>query len=524
MYGSARNARHRERRTGAPLATPAVRTRLACGARARNAFVRLLSAAILGLGLPHLAWAADVPVKAPIQRAPVVAPAYNWTGFYLGANIGGTWSNSTLTNSNLGASWNPGGTGFIGGVQAGYNLQAGNFLFGIEADFDATTFNGSTSPVATLPGMVQASVNKDWIATLAARVGVTSDRWLVYSKIGGGWAQSNAALNVVNGGTIWVGSQTDSGWLIGAGLEYAFADNWTGKLEYDYIGLGNATVSTPPVAIASRDIQMLKVGANYQFGNRVAAAAASGPSGPEAQDTEALARASQNPIASMISLPFQNNTNFNSGPFNRAQDILNIQPVIPMALNSDWNVISRTIVPLVSQPSPIFDSSTNGIGDITQSLFVSPSHPGPLIWGVGPVYTIPSASDAILGTGKVLAGPTAVALVTPGHWVIGVLVNNQWSVAGDANRASVNTFLAQPFINYNMAGGWFLTSSPIITANWLATSGQRWTVPLGGGVGRVFKIDGQAYNASIAAFYNVVHPDNTPNWQLRISLALLFPK
>jgi hypothetical protein len=410
-------------------------------------------------------------------------------------------------------------------VQAGYNLQAGNLLFGIEGDFDWTTFSGMTSPVSTSLGMIQASASKDWISTVAARVGITSDRWLVYSKVGGGWVQGSAALNVVNGGPIWVGSHTDGGWLVGGGIEYAFANNWTGKLEYDYVGLGNSTASTPPVVNASHDIQMLKVGANYQFGNRIPVAAASGPSGPEAQDTEALARASQNPVANLISLPFQNNTNFNAGPFNRTQDILNIQPVIPMPLGTDWNVISRTIVPLMSQPSPIFDSSsTNGIGDITQSLFLSPSHPGPLIWGVGPVYTIPSASDAILGTGKVLAGPTAVALVTPGHWVIGALVNNQWSVAGDPNRKSINAFLAQPFVNYNMAGGWFLTYSPIIMADWTAPSGQQWTVPVGGGFGRVFKIEGQAYNASISGYYNAVHPNNAADWQLRVQFALLFPR
>jgi hypothetical protein len=334
-----------------------------------------------------------------------------------------------------------------------------------------------------------------------------SDHLLVYGKIGGGWAQGSAALNVVNGGTIWAGSRTHGGWLVGTGMEYAFASNWTGKLEYDYISLSNSTGSTPPVVNVTHDIQMLKVGANYQFGDRTPVAATS--SSPGAQDTEGLAAASQNPIADLISVPFQNNTNFDAGPFNRTQDILNIQPVLPMHINSDWNLISRTIVPLMSQPSPIFDSSTNGIGDITQSLFLSPTHPGPLIWGVGPVFTMPSASDPILGTGKVLFGPTAVLLVTPGHWVIGVLVNNQWSVAGDPNRGSINAFLAQPFVNYNMAGGWFLTTAPIITANWNAVSGQQWTVPVGGGFGRVFKIDGQAYNASAQAYYNAVRPNNT---------------
>jgi opacity protein-like surface antigen len=490
----------------------------------KSIYVVLSSSAFFVLGLPHTAPAADLRVKAPIYKAPIAAPIYNWTGLYVGGNIGGAWSDITLTDNAIGASWNPGGTGFIGGLQTGYNLQAGNLLYGIEGDFDWTTFKGATGPTSTSIGVLQASTSKDWISTLAARAGITSDRWLVYGKFGGGWARGSAALSVVKGSPIWGGSQTNGGWLLGAGMEYAFASNWTGKLEYDYLGLSNSTTSTPFVVSVSHNIQMLKVGANYQFGNRVPADAASGPSGAAAQDTEGLAKASQNPVANLISLPFQNNTNFNAGPFNRTQDILNIQPVIPMPLGSDWNVISRTIIPLISQPSPILDSNTNGIGDITQSLFLSPSHPGALIWGVGPVYTIPSASDAILGTGKVLAGPTAVALVTPGHWVIGALVNNQWSVAGNPNRKSVNTFLVQPFVNYNMAGGWFWTYSPVITADWTAPSGQQWTVPVGGGFGRVFKIDNQAYNASLSAYYNAVRPDNTANWQLRAQLALLFPK
>ncbi len=123
-----------------------------------------------------------------------------------------------------------------------------------------------------------------------------------------------------------------------------------------------------------------------------------------------------------------------------------------------------------------------------------------------------------------LLGPTAVLLITPKPWVIGVLINNQWSVGGDPNRPPVNAFLAQPFINYNLPGGWFLSSSPIITADWNAPSGQKWTVPVGGGFGRVFKIDDQAYNASIQVYYNVIRPNNAADFNLRTSLALLFPK
>jgi hypothetical protein len=187
-------------------------------------------------------------------------------------------------------------------------------------------------------------------------------------------------------------------------------------------------------------------------------------------------------------------------------------------------LISRTIVPVISQPHLILDSNTNGIGDITEELFFSPVHSGALIWGAGPVFTIPSATDPILGTGRVLLGPTAVFLTTPGHWVIGVLLNNQWSVGGNPLLPSVNTFLAQPFINYNMAHGWFLTSSPLITANWLAAPGQQWVVPVGGGVGRIFKIGDQPVSASIAAYYNAINPTSAPNWQLRAELSFLFPE
>ena len=242
------------------------------------------------------------------------------------------------------------------------------------------------------------------------------------------------------------------------------------------------------------------------------------------QSTEELAKASQNPVAAMISVPFQNNTNFDVGPFGRAQDVLNIQPVIPITLSPDWNLISRTIVPLIEQPKPNEDSSIFGLGDISGTLFLSPAHPGAVIWGVGPILTAPSATNAILGTGKWLAGPSAVALVMPGHWVIGALVNNQWSFAGATDRPSVNTGLIQPFINFNLPDGWYLTASPVITVNWNASSGQQWTVPIGGGIGRIFRIGGQAFNAQVAGYYNIVHPDEAGDWQLRFQLTLLFPR
>ena len=479
------------------------------GASVQKHFLAISTAVGLFAGS---ALGADLPTKALLYKAPVAAAPYNWSGLYVGANFGAAWTSGSLNIP--GDNLYGGITEFIGGAQAGYNVQAGHLLFGVEGDFDLAAFDHPTLPLPTL-----ASVNQHWISTVAGRFGLVNDRWLVFGKLGGGWVQSTAALNIPGIG--WNASSTDGGWLFGGGIEYGFKAHWTVKLEYDYLTQPSWSSTTVPAVPLNRDVQMIKAGINYKFESGVSSDPPSADG--SAEPSEDLAKQSQNPIADLVSVPFQSNTNFSTGPFNRPQEILNIQPVVPMHLSADWNVISRTIIPLVSQPDPLLDSNTNGIGDITQSLFLSPTHPGPLIWGVGPVFTVPSASDPILGTGKVLLGPTAVLLTTPGDWVIGVLVNNQWSVGGNSLRPAVNTFLAQPFINYNMAHGWYLTTSPIITSNWLAAPGQQWTVPIGGGFGRVFKVGDQPVNASIAGYYNAINPTGAPDWQLRAQLSLLFP-
>jgi hypothetical protein len=245
----------------------------------------------------------------------------------------------------------------------------------------------------------------------------------------------------------------------------------------------------------------------------------------EGQSAEALAKAAQNPVANMISLPLQNNTNFGVGPGNDFQNVLNIQPVIPFKLGANWNLITRTIAPLIYQPELVPGAgSTFGLGDINTTLFLSPAKPGKLIWGLGPVFSFPTATDDVLGTDKWSAGPSAVALTINGPWVIGSLASNLWSYARDSDRADVNQFLFQYFINYNLADGWYLSSAPIITANWEADSGNQWTIPFGGGAGKIFKIGKQAMNAQMQAFYNAAKPDNGPDWTLQLQLQFLFPK
>jgi hypothetical protein len=244
-----------------------------------------------------------------------------------------------------------------------------------------------------------------------------------------------------------------------------------------------------------------------------------------AQDDGELAKKTQNPVADLISVPFQNNVNFGVGPDDDVQYILNIQPVIPFKLTEDWNLISRTIVPLIYQPELAPGvGEVFGLGDIQQSLFLSPAKPGKLIWGVGPILQFPTATDDSLGQGKWGAGPTAVALTMHGPWVVGALVNNVWSFAGDSDRPDVNQMLIQPFVNYNLPHAWYVTTAPIITANWEADGDDRWTVPIGGGVGKIVRIGKLPINVQLAGYYNVMRPDDAAEWQLRIQIQLLFPR
>jgi hypothetical protein len=243
---------------------------------------------------------------------------------------------------------------------------------------------------------------------------------------------------------------------------------------------------------------------------------------------EELAKLAQNPVGNLISVPFQNNTNFNVGPRDGTQNILNIQPVYPIEINKEWNLITRTILPLIWQPGFAEGQGTTfGLGDLQLSGFLSPAEPGPggLIWGVGAIVQAPTDTND-LGNKNWGLGPTAVVLKLEkgSPWVYGVLVNNVWSLTSDRRGGSYSNFLIQPFVNYNWPGGSYLTSAPIITANWKADSGQQWTVPLGLGVGRIFHLDKLPVNTQIGAYYNVVKPDYGANWQLRAQVQLMFPK
>jgi len=245
---------------------------------------------------------------------------------------------------------------------------------------------------------------------------------------------------------------------------------------------------------------------------------------PDEAQTEELAKEAQNPVAKLISVPFQNNLYFNTGPNHVTQYVLNIQPVIPISLNDDWNLITRTIVPIINLPSPAPGApNAFGLGDINPTFFLSPAGSRKLIWGVGPTFTLPTATDSLLGNSAWSAGPAAVVLTMQDHWVVGALLNQQWSFAGWGDHY-VSAFLAQPFLNYNLPHGWYLTSSPIITANWAADSNDQWTVPVGGGLGKIQRFGKLPINFQVQAFYNAVNPTFAPDWQLRFQVQFLFPK
>ncbi len=249
-----------------------------------------------------------------------------------------------------------------------------------------------------------------------------------------------------------------------------------------------------------------------------------------AWSSDDIRSAVQNPISSMISLPFKLNLDY--GADGGDATILNIQPVIPVTVGK-WNLVNRAIIPLAhvdgaiqgpNNPSPQSGGSASGLGDINYSLYLSPVDYGKVIWGVGPSLNMKTATDDELGSGKWSAGPTAVALTQSGWGTMGVLGRQLWSFAGDSDRKDVNQFLLEPFLNYNLDNGWYLISDMIITANWDAPSSQRWTVPIGGGAGKIFKIGNQTINSRLEAYYNVEAPDAAPDWNVAFTFQFLFPK
>ena len=236
---------------------------------------------------------------------------------------------------------------------------------------------------------------------------------------------------------------------------------------------------------------------------------------------EDLAQQAANPIADLMSFPFQNNLNMNYGPFNRNLNALNIQPVLPFA---EGRIITRTILPILKIPDFSSESGqlSSGLGDIVFTAFYSPK--SAITWGIGPVLEIPTGGS-LRGTQKWSIGPSFVALVQPGDWTFGILLNNAWSFAGKSETEEVNHMLLNLFVVRQLGDGWYINTAPIITADWTANSGDQWIVPVGLGGGKLVFLGGKLpLNLQTQLYYNVVRPDFGPEWQWRLQAQILLPK
>lgn len=233
----------------------------------------------------------------------------------------------------------------------------------------------------------------------------------------------------------------------------------------------------------------------------------------------------RNPLADQISFEIQPNFNFGSGPDRDTQYVFDIQPVVPIHLPADWILFSRTIVPLIDQPGAAPGQGyTFGIGDIQETLILSPPSSKTFIWGLGPVLQFPSASATSLGSGKWEIGPIGAAILTGTWWQLGGQVYNLWSYAGDSSRASANAMLLQPVLNIFLPQQWYLTFGPQVTANWKASAGDKWTVPVGGGIGRAFTIAGQGGTAQVEAYNYVERPAGSATWSVILTVQFVFPQ
>ena len=249
-------------------------------------------------------------------------------------------------------------------------------------------------------------------------------------------------------------------------------------------------------------------------------------SSASADDATELAKKLANPISSLISLPIQANYDENFGSDEGGERwLINVQPVIPISLNEDWNIISRTILPIIDQKNwQLPELNKSGLGDITQSIFFSPKAPtsSGWIWGVGPVLYLDTATNDVLGAQKWGAGPTAVALKQAGPWTYGALVNQVNSFAGDGSREDISAAFVQPFVSYVTSTKTTISLNAESSYNW---KGNDWSVPINLFVAQMLKAGDQIFQVGVGARYWAEAPDAAPEgWGLRLQLTLLFPK
>ena len=244
---------------------------------------------------------------------------------------------------------------------------------------------------------------------------------------------------------------------------------------------------------------------------------------PPEEDAQELAERLSNPVASLISVPFQNNFDFGMGPNGDGfRYTLNFQPVIPVAINKEWNLISRTIVPIIGQKNVVGTTGQFGLGDIVQSFFFSPNKSVPFIWGVGPVLLVPTGTNQFLGTQKFGIGPTALVMRQQGKWSYGLLMNHIWSVAGKSSRADVSSTFLQPFISYTTKTAWTYSLTTESTYNW---KGKVWSAPVHFTVTKLVMIGKRPVSVGGALrCWTATTPSGPEGCGFRLLFTPLFPK
>lgn len=236
---------------------------------------------------------------------------------------------------------------------------------------------------------------------------------------------------------------------------------------------------------------------------------------------EQLAKQTQNPVSSLISFPLQANWDFGLGDREAVGTIFNIQPVVPFGITPSTNIILRVIMPLTSQPGA-GGVRVNGLGDVVATAFFSPAKSGRIIWGAGPAFLLPAATNAALGSEKFAMGPSVVALTQPGPWTVGLLVQHLWSTSGAADRDDVNSTFVQPFVSYNLGRGLAVGAVMEAAANWEAE--ETWTAPLLFTVSKVALLGKRPVNFQVGAGPTVASPEGGANWRFRFAATFMFPR
>jgi len=243
-------------------------------------------------------------------------------------------------------------------------------------------------------------------------------------------------------------------------------------------------------------------------------------SSPGALSNQALAIAVHNPFEDFIKVPIESDTGFQLGRSHKVGDAVNIEPLLPFSLNSDWDLMARPSLTIAYAPTP---HEQSGLEDLETSFFLTPHNESTWIWGVGPIFDFSTASSSELGSGRWSAGPTVALVYSEGPWLNAILTDQLMSFAGNRERGSVNQTYIEPMISYNFESGWYADVDPQMTFDWTADAANAWTIPMGADIGKAFNLGSQSLSLQLGAYDLVKRPDGAPQWIARATVTFLFP-